>query len=700
MKKGLRDDSKRRSSLYIMKHIITTLVFIGLFGILFAQDSIQDGFQALDSGNYENAIEIFSKLERNQPENISAQVGYGRALGLSGKAGEAHSYFNKKLKSNPDNEELKLNFGESYLWLGESIKGEEYYRKLVAEYPENFISFLGLGNALAMQGKFSEALIVYRRSKLLKMDLPFIDEQIKNARLGQAYEFRLLGNYSASISIYKQLVNEFPSWEDARLGYGGILLGTHDFRKAEKQFKSLLSSKKYKITALQKLSYIKHQLGRNKEALELAGTAYEAADSTNVDQYLEASKSYLFALLWNKRFSEAERIVSQLSSSFPEGKIQVALAQYASAKGRFSEVEFHSKKMIELDSGSYDGNLGLANNSFALGDFGSAGNQIETMLHFFPNHPDGLFVRDLIRKKTSPTLSAQTSYLTDNGNNRQLSTGVGIAIPVGEKLFVTAGFRNYQVRNTELNEKANIQYPTIGLGYQSKRLAIKVDGGLALKKMEGVSLSNDFTFRFRGNYKMDGNHLLSIFAERRIYDYTTSLVGSGITFTGAGVEYSGNIKQQIGLFVQGMRNFYSDGNGQNILTMSVFRNLKERPLIKTGLNLQIMQFSEQVPLDYYSPSSLVVGEAFLEYNSIAREDKKIGIRVEVVPGVIKEAGADIRFSYRGLLELGFRPSPAWEIKAKANVGNFAANEFNGYSFRQFGLSVKWYLLKFSTVVKN
>ena len=102
------------------------LLFLLFFGIqlLSAQD-MQEGFGYLEQGNFAKAETFFEAILKEYPDNKTANLCYGRAVGLNGEPQKATSIFTELLEEYPGDIEIELNYAESLLWGSHFNKAKE-----------------------------------------------------------------------------------------------------------------------------------------------------------------------------------------------------------------------------------------------------------------------------------------------------------------------------------------------------------------------------------------------------------------------------------------------------------------------------------------------------------------------------------------------------------------------------------------------
>lgn len=116
------------------------LFFISSSLLVFSQD-MQEGFTYLETGEYQQAETFFQIILKEHPDNKTARLCYGRAIGLNGNTEQANTLFTNLLADYPSDFEVKLNYGESLLWNNNFPEAKTYFKGLVAEDPKAFLHF-------------------------------------------------------------------------------------------------------------------------------------------------------------------------------------------------------------------------------------------------------------------------------------------------------------------------------------------------------------------------------------------------------------------------------------------------------------------------------------------------------------------------------------------------------------------------------
>ncbi|NNK12297.1 MAG: tetratricopeptide repeat protein, partial [Flavobacteriaceae bacterium] len=137
------------------------LMLVTLFGLqsAFGQQLMDQGFQLLETGDFEKAETFFDAYLQNEPTNKTALICYGRAVGLSGEPKKAIEHFKELKEQYPEDFEIAVNFNEAFLWDGQFETAKPLYESLLDLYPNSFAVNLGYANTLSNLKEYPKALL-------------------------------------------------------------------------------------------------------------------------------------------------------------------------------------------------------------------------------------------------------------------------------------------------------------------------------------------------------------------------------------------------------------------------------------------------------------------------------------------------------------------------------------------------------------
>ena len=132
--------------------ILMVMLFMGLSLQLRCQD-MQEGFDLLNNQQFAEAEEFFEIILETYPDNRTARLCHGRAVGLGGNPVASISVFNALLQDYPDDQEIHINLAESYLWAKQNKKAVITYQSVVDSNPEKPLPRVGLSVAHYLLGQ-------------------------------------------------------------------------------------------------------------------------------------------------------------------------------------------------------------------------------------------------------------------------------------------------------------------------------------------------------------------------------------------------------------------------------------------------------------------------------------------------------------------------------------------------------------------
>jgi tetratricopeptide (TPR) repeat protein len=263
----------------------------------------EQGLKALDRQDFQQALQIFTKLATDDPKDYSALFNLALAeaalqkddeaighlekvialkpglyeaelnLGLldlrSHKATEAESHFEAAARLKPDQLRALMYLADSQLALGKDDAAAKSYEAALKMNPKSARAELGLGQSLLHLGSLDQAAEHYHEAAAL-------DPKLKSHQLELAAAYASAKRPSDAIGILK----EFPDEPSAAEQLGELYLAANEFGLAVEQFE--IAEKKSPTMSNQMAlatAYIKNGQG------ELAAPILEKALSANPSDY-------------------------------------------------------------------------------------------------------------------------------------------------------------------------------------------------------------------------------------------------------------------------------------------------------------------------------------------------------------------------------------------------------------------------------
>ncbi len=199
--------------------------------LLIAQPTLEKGYRLLESGDYAQAKSFFKAYLNQDPQNFSARICYGRALGIGEDPQASHRWFLEMEEEYPANLEVLLNLSESYLWKKDYEGALDKYQQLITDHPGNFNAWLGYANTLSNLKHYPDALGAIQGALDLSPDHPAALTSLKYIRLGQAYAFQLDKEFSRAFGELDSLDLSHPGDPDGQRSRAYLLLASGSTKK-------------------------------------------------------------------------------------------------------------------------------------------------------------------------------------------------------------------------------------------------------------------------------------------------------------------------------------------------------------------------------------------------------------------------------------------------------------------------------------
>ena len=681
----------------IYKKICFTL-FISITTNLMAQE-MNEGFQYLETGKFDKAAVFFSAILKDYPTNKTANLCYGRAVGLNGNAEKAVGIFTKLLKEYPTDIEIQLNYAESLLWNKNFPQAKIYYTTLVANNPTNFAALLGFANTFSNLKEYENALEYVNKALEVSPNNPNAMISKKYIRLGFANQFVQEQKYGKALSLLDENLIDFPNDKETLLNKVNIYLMTKQTDEATAIYNQLATNKKDSLLALNGLALVSHIAKKDKTALEISERAVKESlivnDSVLTVQTLER---YTQALIWNKKFKDAEFQINELVKSYGEENWVLSLrATLGMYRGDFKETIADYEKILKKDSLSFDGNLGSTNAYFANGEIKKAYNGVFKTLNIFKNQQDAVGFLNKINKNYTPYIEEKISYTFDNGDNNAYSSFTRITFPVNTSLSFSANYEFRKTTNTVSNHEAKSNNFNFEVVYQFHPKII-------LNARTGISNANSYNNNYSQPlievfFKVKPFKLqdLQIGYTRDVQNFNADLVDQEIALNNVILNYNINTNFKLGWFTQYFYTSQTDENVRNLLFTSLYYNFLSNPAFKGGFNYQHITFKNQVPENYFSPSKFNAVEVFID---LSKNHKYLFYSLNAAIGYQYIEEEPKQTTYRIQAKLGYNISTRLITNIYGTRSNIASATAAGFTFTEVGLVVKWDLTKKPTFYKK
>ena len=686
----------------LKKIFLISCFLMSLTGL--SQD-MKEGFTYLETGKYKEAEVFFKDVLKNYPKNKTARLCYGRAVGLNGNSTKALNLFIYLLNDFPNDFEVKLNYAESLLWDKKFDVAENYYEKLIKENDKSFSALLGYANTLSNLKKYNKALVYVDKALEVSPNNPNALVSKKYMRLGLANEYLNKQEYSKAEAILKENFTDFKDDKETLLNLANLYLISNQYSKAEETYIKLGSNNENKNISLNGLALVQHLKSKNKLALNTSKTSVNSLPSNaSKDIKNQTIERYIQALIWNKKFKEADKEINNLfkSNNEPENWMLSLRATLNIYKSNFDKSIEDYNLILKKDSASFDGNLGKANALKALGYYNKAYLGAENTLSFYDNQKDATQFINKLDESFTPFVEAKTSYSFDNGNNDAYMYQLNGEYSFSTKFKVLASYNHRFTKNPVTNLEATSNNVLVGFSYQ-------LFNNVVFKSNLGVTSSNansnDFTQLLADlafEIKPSKLQNLEIGYKREIQNFNAELIDREIVQNNFILNYNLSTNFNLGWFTQYYYTSQNDSNTRNLLFTSLYYNILEKPSLKAGVNYQYITFKNQVPTIYFSPSKFNAYEIFINLikdENIAKNktwfyDLTAATGLQFIEDDAKQS------TYRIQGKLGYKFSERSLLNIYALQSNIASATAAGFTFTEIGLRFKWLFLKKPVFRKN
>lgn len=655
-----------------------------------AQD-MKEGFTNLEKGEFAKAEVFFTTILKDYPQNKTARLCYARAIGLNNQSEKALELFKVLKKENPGDLEIDLNYAEALLWNKKFDEAKVFYTTLVANNPTSFVAHLGFANTLSNLKEYRDALINVNKALELSPANPGALVSRKYIKLGYANQKVNEKMYTEAETFYDEILVDFPNDKETLLNKANLYLITKDSTKAKETYN--LIAQKDPIIALNGLSLIEHNDGKETKALEIAEEAIQKVAGNTDEKLLNQTRErYIQALIWNKKYKLAEEKIEELKPKYGNENWLLALsATLAIYRSDFKDSVGYYSTILKNDDKSFDGNLGIANAYYASGEIDNSIKAVHQTLEVFKNQNDAMNFLKKLNEEHTPTLEEKLSYSFDNGNNTAVTSRTLITFPLSTKWAVNTTYQYRKTENTNTNLGANANDFLLGASYKfHPKISFNVDGGITSASSPTTSYSS---LLLNANFKIKPMKLqdLEIGYKRDLQNFNTDLIDKQISANNYYLNYNIGSNFKLGWFTQYFYTTQSDNNSRNLLFTSLYYSFLSKPVLKGGFNYQFIAFKDQVPTVYFSPSQFNAYEVFVEL----LKDEKIAenntwfYNVNLATGFQYIEKLDKQSTYRIQAKFGYKFSDRLLVNIYGLKSNIASAAASGFTYTEVGVRLKW-----------
>jgi len=675
--------------------ILKSVLLISILSInvyMSAQD-MTEGFTYLETGKYEQAEQFFSTVLESFPENKTARLCYGRAVGLNGKPGEAQDLFTALVEDYPNDFEVKLNYGESLLWNKNFTDAKTYFEALIEEDPNSFPAVLSYANTLSNLKQYPEAITYVNKALDILPGNANAMTSKKYMYLGYAYQNQQSGDYEKAEELLLQNLEWFEDDKDTLQNLGNLYLIWEKLDKGEATYQRLSEQPGQQLTGLNGLALVAHLKGKDKKALALSKQAYESLSPDEDKAIAKATtERYVQALIWNKKYKAAETLISELNQTYPNTNWVLALrATLSIYRSDFKESLADYNRILENDSTSFDGNLGKANVLKALGKEKDAVSSAVQTLAFYNNQKDALNFLKQIKLTHRPFVETKFAYSFDNGDNVAINTNTKVSYPVNKKLNALGEYTYRTTENTVTTNQASSHHISLGVNYN---IAPNID----FNGLLGVNTTNAETDNFSQvttdlsvTVKALKLQYLNVGYSRTVESFNADLLDRELIQNNFYANYNLGTNFNLGWYTQYIYTTQNDDNQRHLLFTSLYYNILSKPILKGGINYQYISFKDQVPTIYFSPERFNAVEVFVNLvkDENTAKPKSWFYNATFALGQQYIEDDSSQGTYRLQANGGYKFTDRFLVSLFGIHSNIASATAAGFEYSEIGVRLKW-----------
>jgi len=654
---------------------------------------MQKGFSLLEKGEFSAAKTFFENILKEEPLNKTAQICYGRAVGLSGEPEKATGIFAELLQTYPNDFEIAINYNESFLWNKQYAVAKPLYAKMVIDYPKKFGAVLGYANTLSNLKEYEAALKWVEKALQLQPGNSSALVSRKFMRLGYANKYVSDQNYDAGKVLLKKIFGDFPNDKDALLNLANIHLITKQTDSAKILYGKYATTPKDSITALNGISLAEHIAENDKQALNRSSVAISKVHRFEDFELTERTYDrYVQALIWNRKFRTAKTQIDSLETVYPQRNwihsLRATLGLYT-GDTKISVNEYEA--ILAKDSTSFDGNLGKANALLAADRIVPAYRAAFQTLSIYKNQKDAKGFIEKLDGMYTPSIEEHAAYTFDNGDNVAYYTNTTADIALSTKFRTTVSYFYRNTKNTITGNQAISHVALAGL--QLKLLPKTI-----LKTVLGLNNSRFMAEAYtqpvldiRLNLQPLKLQNLAFGYQREVQNFNADLIEREIVQNHYGLNYNLGTNFNLGWYTQLMYTQQSDTNTRNLLFTSLYYTLSQKPAFKMGVNYQYISFQDQVPTIYFSPAQYQALELFADIRGIFSEKTNYMASAATGYQQVENDPNTLIFRAEGSLQHQFSKRLSTSLYGK--YSNIASATAAGFEFTEIGLKLKWLFTK-------
>lgn len=209
---------------------------------------LKEAYQAVDSGDFENALKIYAAIIEDDSRNIDAYFNMANIFHLKGQIGKAIKSFQKVLELDPHHTDASISLSVLLNDIGQYEKAQEVFEKAnqhVKKETKGGVDDPHLNKKFSQRhyeiaemyysyARLDESLFEY--NKAIGLDPENLEIRIKVAKV-----YAKKGFVSKAFEELKRLKNEYPSYIPAKMALGLLYFENGNILEAQTMWKNILA---------------------------------------------------------------------------------------------------------------------------------------------------------------------------------------------------------------------------------------------------------------------------------------------------------------------------------------------------------------------------------------------------------------------------------------------------------------------------
>lgn len=643
----------------------------------------KQGFQLLEQEKFDEAALFFNRAIKERPTDITANICYGRAIGLAGQNKAAVQHFEHLYYQFQDKFEIKLNLAESYLWDNRAKDAKAVYEALIEEQEDNFVANFGFANANAALYNYEQAFKYIN----IALSLDSINEGALLSRkfimLGLANQKKDSLQFDQASVLIDRTDRLYPNDRQVLFLKANLNLAMDLPSHASMIFERILDFDQDNFDANMGLAYTQLLLNNLNEAYNIAVKSLKNASKA------QSIRGHLFVvtvLAAQKNFKKANAHLGKLEKTFGESLNTKLMHARLLIWGQRIHVGY--QELVELNlatPNNYEIKMAMAEALLALKSYQKSANMANEAMQLQPG-PDAKKLFEQARDLQRANLRLEIQRDKDNGGNKSNIKNIELRKILGAKTESFIQLERRDAENQLNNTKAEQSNIKIGSYHQILRNtnlmwaigmlnATDPNGGTA-KAFNGEILFSQKFSRF---------HQLGIGMVNEAHNYSVDLISNMILNRHYKLEYAYNQPNMPGVFAQFIDTYQSDDNKRKLFYGSAYYNFSVFPMIQIGLSHSRMTFKNNDQALYFSPKVYRASELFVKYSNKANQRNKFTIEALVALGVQNIEQSRKNNTQRLDILIGYRPNRRLSLEIGYQYSNAANVVQTGYKMNQLKL---------------